>query len=444
MGPGALETALALYQSPSLAAATRLRPVPEDVFEVIRIAAGEAEAIESAVERSDCPATVVGEAAQLYLKHVLFDPDADHYRVLGVAADADDARMREHRRWLLKWLHPDRADDWDAVYAARVQQAWQQLRDPVRRAEYDAALADRDAWACASTGTALRPVWTTRALAAGEGGEGAPARARAGTWAAAAGLPILAVALAWAIWPSSGPSSGPSAPTPRPALPQAHATPVHVLERVPFPDDAGHAAPVPRSTPAERPAEVAPPRVATAAPAIARDPAVPDVAASAPTPAAIRPAMARVDPPVQAVATAVATDTPEPVPQPPPTRTPERIDVDAVDQAMLAFRNAYERGDIDALMGVFTDDARNRRGGREAIRQDYVRLFRSSRQRRLQWHSLDWQPGPDHALGEGGFVASITPRRGTTNTVRGRVRVEVVQQGGQVRIRELWHEDQVP
>lgn len=458
MGPGALETALALYQSPSLAAATRLRPVPDDVFEVIRIAAGESEAIDAAVARSGCPATVVGEASQLYLKHVLFDPDADHYRVLGVGADADEERMREHRRWLLKWLHPDRADEWDAVYAARVQQAWQQLRDPVRRSSYDQSIAESDDWAPVARGATLRPVWTARALAAGEGGAHAP---RSGAWLALAVLPVLVIGLGWALWPSGDSSRvAPEAGSDNRSESQG----LYVLEPVPLPEpvaqlpepdavavdtsagasSARHLDPVQRSA---APALAGPPSEPASAPAVARAPEP-----SAPPPATV----AEAEPVASFTAQADANtdiDAPADVDAEPAydsavatTQRPiaERIDAAAVEAAMAAFQLAYEQGDIEALMGVFTHDARNRRGGREAIRQDYARLFGSSRQRRLQWHSLAWQQGPGHAVGEGGFVASITPRRGTTNTVRGRVRVEVVQRGQQVRIRELWHEDGAP
>ncbi|TXK65608.1 DnaJ domain-containing protein [Alkalisalibacterium limincola] len=450
MGPGALETALALYQAPSLAAATRLRPVPGDVFEVIRIAAGDGEAIDAAVARSGVEATVVCEAAQLYLKHVLFDPDADHYRVLGVAPDADSAQIREHRRWLLKWLHPDRADEWDAVYAARVQQAWQQLRDPARRAGYDEDIADADDWVPAMAGQALRPVWTAKALPAED--RASPSR-RGAAWITSALVSVVALGAAWSMWGPGGPGGTvPGYPT---GTSPAAAQGPYVLERVPWVEPgAGATAEAEVETvatrvehpPREHPTPSAQPRppareaATTTPPANHASPVF-----SRPTPAASRPADPRPAEPAEPMAS-VAMDPVAPASAVPAPRSPTtgRIDPDAIEAAMSGFRNAYERGDIEALMAVFTADARNRRGGREAIRQDYVGLFRSSRQRRLQWHSMQWQADADHARGEGGFVASITPRRGATNTVRGRVRVEVVQQGGQARIRELWHEDQVP
>jgi curved DNA-binding protein CbpA len=63
------------------------------------------------------------------------------YAVLGVerGASADEVR-RAYRQAVLLW-HPDRNPDPDAaaVFHA-VQQAYEQLRDPARRASYDVAL----------------------------------------------------------------------------------------------------------------------------------------------------------------------------------------------------------------------------------------------------------------------------------------------------------------
>ena len=37
--------------------------------------------------------------------------------------------MREHMRWLLEWLHPDRnSSDWESVYAERVIEAWREAK----------------------------------------------------------------------------------------------------------------------------------------------------------------------------------------------------------------------------------------------------------------------------------------------------------------------------
>ena len=73
------------------------------------------------------------------------DPKADYFRVLGLArAFAFDAAGAEQRyKELTKVLHPDRYARADArarraslERSVQLNEAWQALKDPVRRAEY--------------------------------------------------------------------------------------------------------------------------------------------------------------------------------------------------------------------------------------------------------------------------------------------------------------------
>ncbi|MBK9654715.1 MAG: J domain-containing protein [Rhodanobacteraceae bacterium] len=129
---------LAMFRDPGLIAELRDRALPDDVGLVIRIAAGEAAALDNAVESTGESSEVMVEASVFFLQQILFAPTADPYRVLGVGADAAQELLRENYRWLMKWLHPDRNQDgWEAVYADRVNMAWQDLKTPERRAEYD-------------------------------------------------------------------------------------------------------------------------------------------------------------------------------------------------------------------------------------------------------------------------------------------------------------------
>jgi hypothetical protein len=146
----ALEMAIALRRAPYYAASVRARPLPDDVLLVIRIAAGDAAAVQAAAGANSEPPARLREAAALYLQQALFCTGADSYRVLGVHAAAPQALIKAHRRWLARWLHPDRdGDDWQTAYMKRVNHAWQDLRTVERRHAYDAARAN-DA-------TALRP-----------------------------------------------------------------------------------------------------------------------------------------------------------------------------------------------------------------------------------------------------------------------------------------------
>ena len=123
-----IELALDLTRMPALARTPGLPALPPNIIELIRIAAGSPEACNAAVAKTGEPTTVVIEAARFYLQHVLFRPEADCYRILGIEPNTSRATARDHMRWLLKWLHPDHNhNSWDAVYAERVLKAWQEV-----------------------------------------------------------------------------------------------------------------------------------------------------------------------------------------------------------------------------------------------------------------------------------------------------------------------------
>jgi len=131
----ALDWALALARAPGERHALRQRPLPDGMETVLQVAGGShAAAIDEAAAHAGMATAEVVEAARFYLREMLFFPDADPYRVLGLAADASDEQVKHHHRLLQQWLHPDRpTSDWDAAFAARVNAAWSQLRTPARR-----------------------------------------------------------------------------------------------------------------------------------------------------------------------------------------------------------------------------------------------------------------------------------------------------------------------
>lgn len=140
----ALDWALALARVPGERHALRQRPLPGGMDTVMQIAGGSHAAViqDAAAYASMAPAEVV-EAARFYLREMLFFPDADVYRVLGLASDASDEQIKHHHRLLQQWLHPDRpTSDWDAAFAARVNAAWSQLRTPARREAHAARVGE--------------------------------------------------------------------------------------------------------------------------------------------------------------------------------------------------------------------------------------------------------------------------------------------------------------
>lgn len=123
----ALLVALDLASMPALATQARQQPVPDGVLDVIRIAAGCKETLEEAATQSGKEPRFVKAAAEFYIQQVLLFSTADNYRILGVRSGAPREQMRTHMRWLMTWLHPDRAQaDWQTVFARRVLAAWRE------------------------------------------------------------------------------------------------------------------------------------------------------------------------------------------------------------------------------------------------------------------------------------------------------------------------------
>ena len=135
----ALDVALALWRVPSLRGALRQRPLPDDVGDLIEIAAGTPNRVAMAAASVGEPQDQVLEAARFYVREVLLCAEADAYRVLGVSPEASSEQIKAHHRALQHWLHPDRrGDDWESVFASRINTAWGELRSAERRVAYDA------------------------------------------------------------------------------------------------------------------------------------------------------------------------------------------------------------------------------------------------------------------------------------------------------------------
>lgn len=157
----ALEWALALLRAPGERHVLRQRPLPQEGMELLLgIAAGATpDVLAEQARRFGASATQVLEAARFYAREVLFHPQADAYRVLGVETRASAEEIKAHYRLLQLWLHPDRAhDEDDAVFAARVNSAWNRLRSPERRQAYDEALRAQRPPEVFDSGDALRSV----------------------------------------------------------------------------------------------------------------------------------------------------------------------------------------------------------------------------------------------------------------------------------------------
>ena len=489
----ALEQALAFWRAPALLAGARQRPLPEDVLDVVRIAAGDRGLAETAAAALGAPPDELAEAAPFYLQQLLFTPDADSYRVLGVNHDASDARIKEHYRWLVRWLHPDRnADEWEALYADRVNRAWHNLRQPEKRAAYDRSLADRGAAVAARAPGAAsdpempRPVAFAVARGPLPGPDERLLSARTTQRLPVivlGGFGLLAAALLALMWyaqgsrgprAAKGPATVVAAPVVEPSVESVAASgadpavlPVPGEEAVPpmpVPDlpEAPEAAPVAGAT-ADVADEPSPPAVADPTPPAAlaaaapthepagvttereaRRPAV-QTPAPPPAPAASRaprttPAAAPASPPAAeapAPALAVAAgDAPGVGTAPMPITEPEALAL------LKSFTDAYAAGDLRALMRLFTRDATNNRGDRLAIAYDYQQLFDTSEARELLLHPNGWLQSGDNVTVLARFEARVQREgRWRAGRSQGDISFGLTREDGVLRIRSIRHEE---
>ena len=147
----ALRIALDLVRVPWRVRVLKTERLPSGVPLLLRIAAGDREAEEKAVAMTEKPLDVVREAATFFIEQILLCPEADSYRVLGSAPDADSGELRRNMALLTRWLHPDMDRQGErAVFVGRVTKAWNDLKTPERRAAYDDRKRDQRAASSAS------------------------------------------------------------------------------------------------------------------------------------------------------------------------------------------------------------------------------------------------------------------------------------------------------
>ena len=481
LGAGhALEQALAYYRAPALLAMAAQRPLPDDVLELIRVAAGDAAQAKAAAAASDEPIERVVEASVFFVQQVMFAAGDDPHRVLGVNPDAPPARIREHYRWLVRWLHPDRnADDWDNVYAERVTRAWQQLRrsgalagegdaevEPIERRatpREDAPAAKPTVLAAARLAHISREQPAAPILSA-RTARHLPAFVLGGLGLAAVSL----VALLWyaqqkphrppqlAVAPVGGTSVPSPPPEADPFLTAAPPAPSEAPSTVAAADDSVFA-PAPESfgtevppTGASRGAAIGQPVVATAAPAPANT--LSPVGGTSVPKAPPQPSQPRIPPRERpaAIAAAPATMPAEPVAaataesvgtEVPPTEVAAKIEEGAAHAVLDDFTRAYAAGDINQLMRLFTRDAINNRGGRAAIAYDYQALFEETRERRLALVPNGWIARDDGAVVLAAYEAWTKEGRlrpGTTT--RGDIRFTLRREDGHLKISQVIHD----
>lgn len=136
----AIRVAIELLHVPSRVRIARTEPLPGGMDLLLRIAAGEGEAEMTAMISTGRPRDLLRQAAVFFIEQVLLWPNSDSYRVLGADSQASGGELRRNMALLVKWLHPDQNPQGQrSIFASRVIRAWDDLKTPERRANYDNA-----------------------------------------------------------------------------------------------------------------------------------------------------------------------------------------------------------------------------------------------------------------------------------------------------------------
>jgi hypothetical protein len=467
----ALLQALALSRAPRTPRPSAGERLPEGTLQLVRIAAGEEEAIANAQAATLESAQTLREAAIFYIQQVFFAPGSNSYRVLGVDPDASDERLREHYRWLARWLHPDRnPDQWEVVFAERVNSAWQDLRTSERRARYQLPVPEPDEW---SAVISAPPVHLYR-----EAKENAPPppRPRDLRWVPPAVVAVLgsaAIGLVVLFYSTqrAATEAAPVAEIEGPAeLPDRLQIASPIAEAAPVDDAAGATSnpgtPVPTTpeisavaiqTP---PVAVTPPPVpvAIAAPA-APIPVVAESPAKAPRerdlPASPVPAPPAKSRPAEAPALAVAEAGAAP-PMPQMTVASATVDVRESPESVAPaasrpgsrdanrllgqLSRAYEAGDIQGMRALFAPDAQGPGGGLNAIMAEYRRVFADSSERSLSMRDVSCFVNGDTFTIVATFEANVTSQRpARSRKTRGDLRLDLRREGDRWQIYRMQH-----
>jgi hypothetical protein len=104
----AIKAAIKAYSQPLSFQPRERTKLPDGMLLAIKVAAGDAASIEKAAEGVGHDNASLQDAVSFYLQQQLIGGKANPFQQLGLSPDASPEDIVLHKRWLLKWLHPDR------------------------------------------------------------------------------------------------------------------------------------------------------------------------------------------------------------------------------------------------------------------------------------------------------------------------------------------------
>lgn len=480
---GAVTLALAFYRAPASHADLLhgIKPLPESLGGLLRLAAGTAAKDVSPEIVSLAPPRDLKMAARFFIEQVLFRHDAHYFRVLGVNPGASIDQIKEHHRLLMRLFHPDREtlgvtdeNDWNETYATRVNLAYNTLRDADSRSRYLATLKSQVLRPPASAtpvprvmprrmapepdsfwalhlepvfkrylpqwvlgGTALLasvlvaavylsnpPVEVAQVDVAAAGMPKPQVADRSNTMSTSHPVIELAKEQAERLEAAIARFERRESETMMPLVPNRSQPPVETRP------NQQQALPSPLPSPPVRP-------TVWVAKSVAYSP--PQPAAAMPSPGIRQntaPVMTETKPVFapSVVAPTVTQAAMQSVPAPQPMADPMPVPWNPnVLLAQLA--EAYERGDTQDLMSMFDETVRTSAGSRIETQRDYEDLFRSTDLRYLKLDNMVWNGEGEILKGQGKYRMTQM-RKGETilKTQSGSVRIDLVRRGRSVLV----------
>lgn len=130
----AVDRALEAARQPKQLLRQSPQPLPPDMLDVIKCAAGDEMTLARYGLERGLHQDSIRDAARVYLQHVVTHANGSDRLVLGLPKGATANDVREHKRWMLKWLHPDRnPSKWEANLFHRVKEASARLESGTAR-----------------------------------------------------------------------------------------------------------------------------------------------------------------------------------------------------------------------------------------------------------------------------------------------------------------------
>jgi hypothetical protein len=128
MPVSAIDVVVTVFRQPTTFSAAKQGMLPTGMLDVIKAAAGDDDTLKAFSEQKNLSQDHIKQASQFYLQKLLTTAGADNHRKLGLDYGATSLQVKDHKRWLLKWLHPDRnPSKWESLLFVEVGKAAAQI-----------------------------------------------------------------------------------------------------------------------------------------------------------------------------------------------------------------------------------------------------------------------------------------------------------------------------